>query len=182
MPGGSLQLTPPWVEGGLNKYAGQPFVVLGGSSSVGQFGTSKLFLALQKLMTVIPSQPSSSRSYLGSHRSSPRRPRITSSAARLRAQRTSLTIRKCFMPSFLLQSSEFLAIHLLQSYTTLGLKEGHSKPPSPCSLRAVYCAPLSPRKSERAERTTSRAVVLYGRTEASTKSITTRSELRCTHI
>ena len=54
MPGGSLELTPPWVEGGLDKHAGQPFVVLGGSSSVGQLGTSKLFRALQKLMTVIP--------------------------------------------------------------------------------------------------------------------------------
>ena len=54
MPGGSLELTPPWVEGGLDKYAGQPFVVLGGSSSVGQFGTSKLFRASQKLMTAIP--------------------------------------------------------------------------------------------------------------------------------
>ncbi|KZV75002.1 GroES-like protein [Peniophora sp. CONT] len=37
MPGGSLKLTPPWVEGGLGKYARQPIVVLGGSSSVGQF-------------------------------------------------------------------------------------------------------------------------------------------------
>ncbi|VDB83121.1 unnamed protein product [Peniophora sp. CBMAI 1063] len=37
VPGGSLELTPPWKEGGLGKYSGQPIVVFGGSSSVGQF-------------------------------------------------------------------------------------------------------------------------------------------------
>ncbi|KAJ3552134.1 hypothetical protein NM688_g4314 [Phlebia brevispora] len=30
-------LTPPWEEGGLGKYSGQPIVILGGSSSIGQF-------------------------------------------------------------------------------------------------------------------------------------------------
>lgn len=39
IPGGSLELTPPWEEGGLMKYTEQPIVVFGGSSSVGQFGT-----------------------------------------------------------------------------------------------------------------------------------------------
>ncbi|KAI0632730.1 GroES-like protein [Trametes polyzona] len=32
----SAKLTPPWEEGGRGKYAGKPFFVLGGSSSVGQ--------------------------------------------------------------------------------------------------------------------------------------------------
>jgi NADPH:quinone reductase-like Zn-dependent oxidoreductase len=35
----SLGLTPPWVAGGKNKYADQPFVVCAASTSVGQFGT-----------------------------------------------------------------------------------------------------------------------------------------------
>ncbi|TCD60663.1 hypothetical protein EIP91_009723 [Steccherinum ochraceum] len=34
---GGAQLTPPWVEGGLGKYAGQPIMIVGGASSVGQF-------------------------------------------------------------------------------------------------------------------------------------------------
>ncbi|KAI0711848.1 GroES-like protein [Cerioporus squamosus] len=32
----SVHLTPPWAEGGSRKFAGQPAVVLGGASSVGQ--------------------------------------------------------------------------------------------------------------------------------------------------
>lgn len=38
-PRGGLELFPPWVEGGEGKYAGQPILIIGGSSSVGQFGT-----------------------------------------------------------------------------------------------------------------------------------------------
>ncbi|KZT00562.1 GroES-like protein [Laetiporus sulphureus 93-53] len=34
---GSVGLYPPWEEGGEGKYSGKPIVVLGGSSSVGQF-------------------------------------------------------------------------------------------------------------------------------------------------
>lgn len=36
-PFGGLGLTPPW-EGGRGKYAGQPFLVIAGASSVGQHG------------------------------------------------------------------------------------------------------------------------------------------------
>ncbi|KAI0789988.1 GroES-like protein [Abortiporus biennis] len=36
-PGGGAGLYPPWLEGGRNKYSGQPIVVFGGSSSLGQF-------------------------------------------------------------------------------------------------------------------------------------------------
>ena len=36
-------LTPPWVEGGRGKYAGQPILVIGGSSAVGQRGELDLF-------------------------------------------------------------------------------------------------------------------------------------------
>ena len=32
-------LTPPWNEGGLGKYAGQPILIAGGASAVGQYGT-----------------------------------------------------------------------------------------------------------------------------------------------
>jgi NADPH:quinone reductase-like Zn-dependent oxidoreductase len=38
-PNGGLALYPPWAEGGRGKYAGQPILVIGGSSSVGQHGT-----------------------------------------------------------------------------------------------------------------------------------------------
>ena len=34
----SLNHVTPWEEGGKTKYAGQPAFILGGSSSVGQFG------------------------------------------------------------------------------------------------------------------------------------------------
>ncbi|THH30651.1 hypothetical protein EUX98_g3514 [Antrodiella citrinella] len=34
----SATLTAPWAEGGLGKYAGQPILILGGSSAVGQAG------------------------------------------------------------------------------------------------------------------------------------------------
>ena len=34
----SISLTAAWEEGGQTKYAGKPFVVLGGASSVGQYG------------------------------------------------------------------------------------------------------------------------------------------------
>jgi NADPH:quinone reductase-like Zn-dependent oxidoreductase len=37
---GGAALTPPWVEGGRNKYANQPILVIGGSSAVGQQGQS----------------------------------------------------------------------------------------------------------------------------------------------
>lgn len=32
-------LTPPWEEGGHGKYAGQPCLIVGGATSVGQYGT-----------------------------------------------------------------------------------------------------------------------------------------------
>lgn len=35
-PTGGLGLTPPWVEGGRGKYAGEPIVIMGGASGVGQ--------------------------------------------------------------------------------------------------------------------------------------------------
>ena len=37
---GGAGLTAPWAEGGRGKYAGQAALVVGGSSSVGQFGAA----------------------------------------------------------------------------------------------------------------------------------------------
>ena len=37
-PRGGIGLFPPWQEGGRGKYAGQPILVIGGSSAVGQHG------------------------------------------------------------------------------------------------------------------------------------------------
>jgi NADPH:quinone reductase-like Zn-dependent oxidoreductase len=37
-PHGGLALYPPWEEGGRGKYSGQPILVIGGSSAVGQQG------------------------------------------------------------------------------------------------------------------------------------------------
>ena len=34
----SVGLYPPWEDGGRGKYAGQPILILGGASSVGQYG------------------------------------------------------------------------------------------------------------------------------------------------
>ena len=34
----SFRLHAPWLEGGRNKYAGKPLFVLGGASSMGQYG------------------------------------------------------------------------------------------------------------------------------------------------
>ncbi|KAI0763243.1 GroES-like protein [Irpex lacteus] len=42
---GGLALTAPWEEGGLHKYAGQPAIVSGGASSVGQFALQLLRLS-----------------------------------------------------------------------------------------------------------------------------------------
>jgi hypothetical protein len=36
---GGIGLVAPWDEGGYKKYTGQPIVVIGGASSVGQFGS-----------------------------------------------------------------------------------------------------------------------------------------------
>ena len=35
---GTAGLTPPWEAGGRGKYHGQPIIVFGGASSVGQYG------------------------------------------------------------------------------------------------------------------------------------------------
>ena len=40
----SAHLLPPWQAGGRGKYAGKPFLVFGGSSAVGQFGTHEVCL------------------------------------------------------------------------------------------------------------------------------------------
>ena len=37
-PMGGLGLTPPWVEGGRGKYAGEPIIIMSGASGVGQQG------------------------------------------------------------------------------------------------------------------------------------------------
>lgn len=34
--GGGIELTPPWEEGGRGKYAGEPILIVGGASAVGQ--------------------------------------------------------------------------------------------------------------------------------------------------
>ncbi|KAA1477144.1 GroES-like protein [Dentipellis sp. KUC8613] len=44
-PMGGAALTPPWVEGGKDKYKDQPALVTGGSSSVGQFAIQLLKLS-----------------------------------------------------------------------------------------------------------------------------------------
>lgn len=36
------QLLPPWIEGGRGKYNGEPIVIFGGASSVGQFSKCSL--------------------------------------------------------------------------------------------------------------------------------------------
>lgn len=46
--GPGLPFTAPWVEGGRGKYAGKPVVVLGGSSSVGQYGMCFLLIILKE--------------------------------------------------------------------------------------------------------------------------------------
>ena len=42
---GGAGLTPPWAEGGMEKYRGQAAVVFRGSSSVGQFGELEYILS-----------------------------------------------------------------------------------------------------------------------------------------
>lgn len=39
-PYGGAALHPPWEGGGRGKYAGQPIIVMGGSSSLGQHGAT----------------------------------------------------------------------------------------------------------------------------------------------
>jgi hypothetical protein len=46
-----IGLTPPWAEGGLKKYSGDPIVVIGGSSSVGSYGKLRVTV---KMCTQLP--------------------------------------------------------------------------------------------------------------------------------
>ena len=39
----SVQFTPPWEENGLTQYAGKPALIIGGASSVGQYGSFSTF-------------------------------------------------------------------------------------------------------------------------------------------
>lgn len=39
-----LAYLAPWLEGGNGKYAGQPILIMGGTSTVGQYGACKLNL------------------------------------------------------------------------------------------------------------------------------------------
>lgn len=48
MPRGGIALTAPWDEGGYKRYVGQPAIVTGGASSVGQFGLLFIVDALIK--------------------------------------------------------------------------------------------------------------------------------------
>lgn len=46
---GAKQLTAPWEEGGADLYKGKPILILGGSSSVGQYGQDIVALISYKL-------------------------------------------------------------------------------------------------------------------------------------
>ena len=48
-PRGGAGLAPPWEGGGRGKYAGKPALVIGGASSVGQFGVYVLLGERDKL-------------------------------------------------------------------------------------------------------------------------------------
>ena len=39
----SVRFTPPWEENGLTQYAGKPALIIGGASSVGQYGSFSTF-------------------------------------------------------------------------------------------------------------------------------------------
>ena len=52
---GGAGLTPPWEEGGRGKYNGQPILVFGGSSSVGQYGKGILILVDVVLIILLSS-------------------------------------------------------------------------------------------------------------------------------
>ena len=39
-PSGPIKLVAPWAEGGKDKYSGKSALVIGGSSSIGQYGSS----------------------------------------------------------------------------------------------------------------------------------------------
>ncbi|KDQ52647.1 hypothetical protein JAAARDRAFT_210360 [Jaapia argillacea MUCL 33604] len=61
---GSAGLSPPWEEAGRGKYKGKPILVLGGSSSVGQFAIQ--LAALSGFSPIIATASSSNASYLKS--------------------------------------------------------------------------------------------------------------------
>ena len=54
-PNSSAALYPPWFEGGVSKYKSEPFFVLGGASTVGQFGGSRAQTRCRLVLT--PSFP-----------------------------------------------------------------------------------------------------------------------------
>lgn len=89
----SLGLKPFWREGGSTAYAGKPIFILGGATSVGQYGTSlspHLYLRL-RFPYDSTMQPSSSQNCQASARSSPPRPRATPRCSPPSAQHTSST-------------------------------------------------------------------------------------------
>ena len=50
--GGGAGLVAPWLEEGVGKYAGKPAVVLGGSTSVGQFGSLVAYLMMWAVLII----------------------------------------------------------------------------------------------------------------------------------
>ncbi|KDQ52641.1 hypothetical protein JAAARDRAFT_39892 [Jaapia argillacea MUCL 33604] len=61
---GSAGLSPPWEEAGRGKYSGKPILVLGGSSSVGQFAIQ--LAALSGFSPIIATASASNTSFLKS--------------------------------------------------------------------------------------------------------------------
>lgn len=52
-PDDSAALHPPWLDGGVGKYKGEPIFVLGGASAVGQFGRRSLDIRCSLLTTAL---------------------------------------------------------------------------------------------------------------------------------
>ncbi|EKM58613.1 uncharacterized protein PHACADRAFT_253077 [Phanerochaete carnosa HHB-10118-sp] len=63
-PFGGIGLTPPWEEGGRGKYAGEPIVILGGASGVGQHAIQ--FAKISGFSPIITTASTSNEEYLKS--------------------------------------------------------------------------------------------------------------------
>lgn len=91
-----LALTPPFEEGGLGKYANQPIVIMGGASSLGQYGT---FARQHLIRAFVPirTQPSNLRSCPVSRPSSRQR-RFTTKTFSSRLAQHMFSIERFLVP------------------------------------------------------------------------------------
>ena len=121
-----IGLVPPVTPEGMGKYAGNPIVILGGSSSVGQNGKLQYHFSKGNLQVTPTTQLFNLRNFLVSRLSSPLRLSSMPSTSNLQVQPTSLIVT----PPLLLQHLRLAALPKMRPSNTqsiLSPQQTHSK-------------------------------------------------------